>query len=147
MSPKIFRKISHFFLRFGGTCPPKNNLLLKYGKFKMIGIIIYRLYCYNFLFSFVVSVSLQQHLRIRIWKGRVKGLGFGFMVLRVLVGIDWDYFGFWKFFKVISVGLGWPQFFLFWGSVPGGSIFHRYPEHRNVLWKWVLVKTDCGQFM
>jgi len=35
------------------------------------------------------------------------------MVLRVLVGIDWGYFGFWKFFKVISVGLGWPQFLYF----------------------------------
>ena len=45
------------------------------------------------------------------------------MVLRVLVGIDWGYFGFWKFFKVISVGLGWPQFFYFGVLSQEGQFF------------------------
>ena len=37
-------------LRFGGTVPTQNNLLLKYSKFKMIGIIIYNYIATTFFF-------------------------------------------------------------------------------------------------
>ena len=60
-------------------------------------------------FSFSSAASSDQDL-----KGRVKGLGFGFMVLRVLVGIDWGYF---------AVGLGWPQFFYFGVLSQEGQFF------------------------
>ena len=89
-----------------GNVPTQNNLLLKYSKFKMIGIIIYNyiattfffLLEFQFLFSdFFGSGSEREGLWV--WD-------LGFRVLRVLAGIDWVNFGFWRFFKVVSVGLG-----------------------------------------
>ena len=134
-----------FFLRFGGTVPTQDNLLLKYSKFKMIGIIMYIYIATTFFFSYDSSGSLQRHLRIRIWKGRVMDLGFRFKVLRVFAGIDWVYFGFWKISR--SFQWGWASHSLFLGFGPGGQTFLRYPEHRIILWKWFLVEANCGQFM
>ena len=62
-------------IRFGGTVPTQHNLLLKYSKFKIIGIIMYKYIATTFFFlccfSFSSATSSDQDL-----KG--KGYGFGF---------------------------------------------------------------------
>ena len=56
----------HFFFKVWGNVPTQNNLLLKYSKFKMIGIIMYTYIATIFFLSLDGSGSSQRHLRIRI---------------------------------------------------------------------------------
>ena len=120
------------FLRFGGTVPTQNNLLLKYSKIKIIGIIIHNYIATVFFFSFDVSVSLQLLSPDQDLKG--KGYGFGIWdqgslgFLQGLIGFILDFGGFQDRFS--GVGL---TTVCFQGSVPEGQTFHWYPEHRNIL--------------
>ena len=58
-----------------GNVPTQNNLLLKYSKFKMIGIVMYIYIATIFFLSFDGSGSLLRHLQDQDLK--VMGYGFG----------------------------------------------------------------------
>ena len=91
--------------------PAQGTFISKMLYVKMIGIIMYMYSATTFFFLSSVQVSLRRLLRIRIWKGRVMGLGFGVRVFRVYCRVWLGLFWFLVVFRFSLMGLDWPQFF------------------------------------
>ena len=134
-----------FFLRFGGTVPAQSTFISKILYVKMIGIVMYMFSATTFFFLSSVQVSLRRLLRIRIWKGRVMGLGFGVRVFQVYCRVWLGLFWFLVVFRFSLMGLDWPQFFEI--LTQRGWLFICILKHRDIIWKRLLVEANCSHSM